>query len=64
MKILNKLELQQIAINHLFDIDLKNLINLYKKCTAKSYSFLVNDTTFAQKILYVLDAIFKREYNN
>ena len=47
MKILNKIELQQIAFNHSSNIDFQDLINLYKKCTAKPYSFLVTDTTLA-----------------
>ena len=45
MKIPNKRELQQIALNHSSDIDFKYFMNIYKKCTAKPYSFLVNDTT-------------------
>ena len=50
MKIPNKRELQQIALNHLSDIDLRNnytkyIIMYYKKYTKESYSFLVNDTT-------------------
>ena len=45
MKILNKRELQQIALKHSSDIDFKDSMNIYKKCTAESYSFLVNDTT-------------------
>ena len=45
MKIPNKRELQQIALNHSSDIDFKDFMNIYKKCTAKPYSFLVNDTT-------------------
>ena len=45
MKILNKRELQQIALKHSSDIDIKDFMNIYKKCTAESYSFLVNDTT-------------------
>ena len=45
MKIPNKREIQQIALNQSSDIDLKDLINVYKKCTDKPYSFLVNDTT-------------------
>ena len=45
MKIPNKRELQQIALNHSSDIDFKDLMKIYKKCTAKPYSFLVNDTT-------------------
>ena len=45
MKIPNKRELQQIALNHLSDIDFKDFMNIYKKCTVEPYSFLVNDTT-------------------
>ena len=45
MKIPNKRELQQVALNHSSDIDLKDFINIYKKCTREPYSFLVNDTT-------------------
>ena len=45
MKFPNKRELQQIAFNHLSDIDFQDFMNLYKECTAKRYSFLVIDTT-------------------
>ena len=45
MKIPNKRELQQIAISHSSDIDFKDFINVCKKSTDKTYSFLVNDTT-------------------
>ena len=45
MKIPNKKELQQTALNHSSDIDFNNLMKIYKKFTAKPYSFLVNDTT-------------------
>ena len=45
MKIPNKRELQQITVNHSSDIDFKDFANIYKKCTAEPYSFLVNDTT-------------------
>ena len=31
MKVPNKQELQQIALNHSSDIDFKNFMNLYKK---------------------------------
>ena len=47
MKISNKRELQQIAINHSSDISTKDFINIYKKFTDKPYSFSVNDTTLA-----------------
>ena len=40
-------ELQQITINHWSDIDFKDFMNLYKKCTAKPHSPLVIDTTLA-----------------
>ena len=39
MKILNKRELQQIALNHSSDISFKDFIKIYKKCTAKSIIF-------------------------
>ena len=47
MKSLHKQELQQIAINHLSDIDFRDFMVLYKKCTKKEYSFLVIETTLA-----------------
>ena len=46
-KISNKRELQQIAINHSSEINTKDFANIYRKCTAERYSFLVNDTTLA-----------------
>ena len=45
MKIPNKRELQRIALNHSSDIDVKDFMEIYKKCTTEPYSFLVNDTT-------------------
>ena len=45
MKITNKRELQQIALNHSSDISSKDFIKIHKKCTAEPYSFLVNDAT-------------------
>ena len=45
MKIPNKRELIQIAINHSSDINTKDFIEIYRKCTDKPYSFLVIDTT-------------------
>ena len=44
-RIPDKREFQQIALNHSSDIDFKDFIKIYKKCTAEPYSFLVNDTT-------------------
>ena len=45
MKIPNKRELMPIAINHSLDINTKDFIETYRKCTDKPYSFLVIDTT-------------------
>ena len=45
MKIPNKNELQRIALNHSSDINFKDFIKIYKKCTAEPYSFLANDAT-------------------
>ena len=44
MKISNKKEFQQIAINHSSDIDFKGFIKIYERCTTEPYYFLVNDT--------------------
>ena len=45
MKINNKRELQNIAINHSADIDYKNFIKIHRECTKEPYSFLIIDTT-------------------
>ena len=45
MKIHNKRELQQIAINHSPDIDYKDFLKIYRNCTKEPYSFLTIDTT-------------------
>ena len=47
MKIPSKRELQQIAIDHSSNINTKDFIKIYNKCTDKPYSFLVNDTTLS-----------------
>ena len=51
MKIPNKQELHQIVFNHSSDIDFKDFMNLDKKCTAKSYSYLVIDVSLASDTL-------------
>ena len=45
VKISNKRELQQIALNYSSYIDSKDFMKIYKKYTVEPYSFLVNDTT-------------------
>ena len=42
MKIPNKRELQQIAIDQSSNINTKDFIKIYNKCTDKPYSFLVS----------------------
>ena len=45
MKIHNKRELRNIAINHSADIDYKDFLKIYRNCTKEPYSFLTVDTT-------------------
>ena len=47
MKIPNTKELQQMAYDHSSGIEFEDFMNLYKKCSAKPYSFLVIDATVA-----------------
>ena len=47
MKIHNKRELQNIAINHSADIDSEDFLQIYRNCTKESYSFLKIDTALA-----------------
>ena len=48
MKIPNKRELQQIASNHLSDIEFKDFIQLCKDYNKEPFSFLVNGSTLPQ----------------
>ena len=62
MKIPNRRDLQQIAINHSSNVDFKDFTRFYKKCTRKSYSFLVIDDTLAkdEKLQYnIIRAVAK-----
>ena len=45
MKINNKRELQNIAINHSADIDYKDFMKIYRECTKEPFNFLTIDTT-------------------
>ena len=61
MKIPNKRELQQIVYNHSLDIDFKDFMDHYKKCTAKPYSFLVIDATLASdNLLHFRENLLER----
>ena len=58
-KIPNKRELHQIALSHSSDIDVKDFINVYRKCTAEPYSFFANDTTASDSPLRFRKNLFK-----
>ena len=45
MKINNRKELQNIAINHSADIDYKDFMKIYRECIKEPYSFLTINTT-------------------
>ena len=45
MKVSNRKELQNIAINYSADIDYKDFTKIYRKCVKELYSFLKIDTT-------------------
>ena len=45
MKINNKRELQNIAVNHSADIDYKDFMKIYRECTKEPCNFLTIDTT-------------------
>ena len=45
IKILNKRQIQQIALNHSLDIDFIDFMKIHKKCNAGAFIFFVNHTT-------------------
>ena len=45
MKINNRREFQNIALNHSADIDYKNFVKIYREYTKEPFNFLTNDTT-------------------
>ena len=47
MKINNRKELQNIAINHSVDIDYQDFITIYRECTKGQYNFLTIDTALS-----------------
>ena len=64
IKISNKGELREIVLNHSSDIELKEFMNLYKKCTTKPYFFQLLTLFLHQIILHVSERIFYEEYKN
>ena len=59
LKFQKKRELQQTALNNSSDIDFKDFVKIYKRCTAELFSFLVNNTTLPSD----LEKKFKWIYN-
>ena len=45
MKINNRRELQNIAINHSADIDFQDFMKIYRKCRKEQHNFVTIDTT-------------------
>ena len=45
MKINNRKELENIAINQSEDIGYKDFVKIYRECSKELYSFLIIDTT-------------------
>ena len=64
MKINNKSELQNIAINHSADIDYGDLIKIYRECTKEPYNFLTIDTTLPASDPLSLENFFLILYKN
>ena len=51
MKINNKRELQNIAINHSADIDYQDFMKIYRECTKEPHNSLTVDTTLPASVL-------------
>ena len=45
MKINNRIELKNIAIDHSADIDQQDFNSIYRECTKEPFNFLTIDTT-------------------
>ena len=64
MKINNRKELQNIAINHSADIDYKDFMKIYRECTKEPFSFLTIDTTLPASNPLRLRKILFQSYKN
>ena len=64
MKINDKIELQNIARNHSADIDYKDFVKIYRKCTKESFNFLVIDTTLPASVPLRFRKISSNLYKN
>ena len=57
MKINNRKDLQQIAIDHSADIDYKDFLKIYRNCTKVPYSFFIID-------VYNLTMKFRKKFSD
>ena len=64
MKINNKWELQNIAINHSADIDYGNFMKIYRECAKEPYNLLTIDTTLPASNLLDLEKVCLNLYKN
>ena len=65
MKIDNKKELQNVAINHAAFIDYEDFVKIYRECIKEPYSFLTIDTALsASDILRFRKNLFHNYKNN
>ena len=62
MEFSKKREFELIDINHSSDIDSKDLMELYRNCTAEPYSFLVTMLLFHQIVHYIFERIYWKKY--
>ena len=53
-----------MTVNHSSDVDFKDLMNLYKKCTTKPYSFLVIDASVGSENLLCFRKNIKTNHAN
>ena len=54
-KLNNKIELRNIAVDHLADIDYKDFIKIYRICTREPFNFLTINTTKDNKFIKNFD---------
>ena len=64
IKISNKKELQNLAMNHLADNDCKNFIKIYREYTKEPYSFLTIDRTLPASSPLTFRKNLFRSYKN
>ena len=64
MKINNRRELQNIAINHSADIDFKDFMEIYRECTKEPFNLLTIDTTLPASDPLDLEKNFLILYKN